>query len=85
MRRDSAEVAANDASRLLNDPAFKRAIERIRSDLVGKIASHEHDGTEDDDAFDLERCRELRTLERIVRKIAAGPAWQSLKEHNKGE
>lgn len=85
MRRDSAEVAANDALRVLNDRAFKQAISDIRSDLVEKIVTHAHDGTEADDAFDLERCQELRTLERIVRKLRAGTDWQALREHNKGE
>ena len=85
-RRDSPEVAANNAARLLNDPAFKKAIEAVRAEAINAIVTHKHDGSEDSDAFEREQCRQLRTLEAIVRKIAAGPQWRALlKEPNEKE
>lgn len=81
-RRHTAEVAANDASRLLNDPAFKTAIQRVNDEITRKIRTLDHDGSGEKDAEERELCRELRVLDRLVSKIAAPVQLQALKEHN---
>lgn len=83
-RRQSAEVAANDATRLLNDPAFKLAVQRVTEDITRNIRRHEHDGSEAADLKDLELCRELRVLEKVVSKIGGQSQRGALQQYNEG-
>lgn len=82
LKRHTAEVAANDASRLLNDPAFKTAIQRVNDEIAREIRTLDHDGSPEKDAHERELCRELRLLDKLVSKIAAPVQLRALKEHN---
>ena len=81
-RRHTAEVAANDASRLLNDPAFKTAVQRVNDEITRKIRTLDHDGSEEMDAQERELCRELRVLDKVVSKIGAPAQLQALRDYN---
>lgn len=69
-RRDSNEVAASEAQRLQQDPAYIKGVELVRSGLVHELEHLQHNGTAEDDAFERECCRALRTLKSVTRAIA---------------
>lgn len=70
--RQSPDVAAADAKRLLDDPAFKRGVERVRNGLLRELEDLKHDGQPETDAFEREVCRSLRTLHALVRAVSTG-------------
>ena len=69
-KRESMEVKADEAKRLLDDPAFQRAYDAVREGLVNALAELRHDGQPETDAFERELCRSLRTLSSMRRAIA---------------
>lgn len=56
---------ALDAKRLLDDPAFQKAMARMESGIVNLIVATPHDGSPESDAAEREMCRSLRTLKRL--------------------
>lgn len=79
LRRQSGEVEAEDAKRLLNDPAYQRGFENVRNALISLIENFQHDGSPEADANEREICRSLRTLTRTKRAMALGIQGQVLK------
>lgn len=70
-RRDAPDVAAEDSKRLLEDPAFIRAYDRVRDGLIHEIESFKATGSEDDAEYLLEVCRTLRTLKTVRRALSS--------------
>ncbi len=79
-KRDSPEFAANDAKRLLDDPAFKRGIELVREGIVRELEQSKADGSPEQEDFERECCRSLRSLKSIRLAIAACVQGQTLRE-----
>ncbi len=78
-KRQSPEVQADDAQRLLNDPAFERGFSAVREGMINEIINLKHDGSDELRAFEAECCRVLRTLESLKRAIAIGPQVNMLR------
>jgi len=78
--RESPEVNANDAQRLLDDPAFKRGIELVREGLVRELEQMKADGSPELEDFERECCRSLRSLKSIRLAITACVQGQTLRE-----
>ncbi len=78
-KRQSPDVKADDAQRLLNDPAFERGFNAVREGMIAEIINLKHDGSDETKAFEAECCRVLRTLESLKRAIAVGPQMQMLR------
>lgn len=80
--RQSSETIAEDAHRLLNDPAFVRGFERVREGCVRQLEAIEHDGSGRLYDYEQEICRTLRTLNSLKRSIAAVVDGQKLRVAN---
>ena len=78
-KRGSPEVAAADARRLLDDPAFNAGVERVRNGLVTSLENIKHDGTPEMDAYERELCRALRMLNAVTRSISLVVQGQAFK------
>ena len=78
-RRESGEVKANDAQRLLNDPAYVAGFNRVRDALIRELENLKHDGTSETDAYEREICRTLRTLNSTKRAMSLGIQGQELR------
>lgn len=59
-----------DAERLLNDPAFKRAIESTENDIVNALCQITLTGSAACMNLVLEKTRELQANRRLKRKLA---------------
>ena len=70
---------ANDADRLLNDPAFQKAFDSVESQLVKFLKEYQHDGSPETDANEREICRSLRTLYRVRRAVTMTVQGQKLR------
>ena len=79
-RRQSGEVKANEAQRLLNDPAYVAGYNRVRDALIYEIENLKHDGMPETDAYERELCRVLRTLTSTKRAMSLGIQGQALRE-----
>ena len=79
-KRQSDEVQANDAKRLLADPAYVRGYDNVHRALTGMLENFQHSGSTEDDEFEREICRSLRTLARVKRAMAIGIQGQALRE-----
>lgn len=79
-RRDDADIIANDAHRLLDDPAFKRGFNLVRDGLIRELENMQHDGSEAMDDYEREVCRSLRNLMSVRRAIGACIQGQTLRE-----
>lgn len=79
-RRESPEVQSEDAKRLLNDPAFERGVERVREGLVAELENFKSSGSPEDEDYEREICRSLRTLKRVRLAIAGSVQGQTLRE-----
>ena len=79
-KRESHEVVANDAKRLLDDPAFKRGVDLVREGLVRELESMKHDGSPEHEDFEREVCRSLRSLKSVRHAITACVQGQTLRE-----
>lgn len=74
-------TSAEDAHRLLNDPAFQRAFSTSREYAVQQIERlvlNSPDAVE----FERELCRTLRTLANVKRVIGLALQNQQLREHD---
>ena len=78
-KRESPDVKAEEAQRLLEDPAFKRAFESMREGLVNELENLKHDGQPETDDYEREICRSLRTLRGIPRAITLAVQGQKLR------
>ncbi len=78
-RRQAPEVLADEAQRLLDDPAFVRGFDTVRESMVRAITEFKHDGSPEADAYERECCRTLRTLTSLKRAIALGVQGQKLR------
>lgn len=78
-KRQSPDVMAEDASRLLNDPAFIRAYDAVREGLIAEIENLKHDGQDVTFDYEQELCRTLRTLRSVRRAISMGAQHQKLR------
>ena len=79
-KRESPEAVANEAQRLLDDPAYKRGTELVREGLVRELENFKHDGSSEHEDFEREICRSLRSLRSIRHAIAACVQGQTLRE-----
>lgn len=75
-------MRANDAARILSDPAFKRAVLDTERQLVEKISNGVSDGSPEFEAQEREYCRELRTLKKLVRNLSGTVHRQDLRDSN---
>ncbi len=78
-RREEPDVQANEAQRLLDDPAFKRAFSVVKDAMVREIINFKHDGSDQADDYERECCRTLRTLNSLRRALALGVQGQELR------
>lgn len=78
-RRQSPDLKALDAQRLLDDPAFVRAYDAVRDGLINELEGLQHDGSETMLDYESEICRTLRTLKSVKRAIALGVQGQQLR------
>lgn len=83
-RKDAPDFSAEaeEAQRLLDDPAFQRAYHRVRDGLIGEIERYRSQGQPEDDAYLLEVCRSLRTLHGLRKAIGAADHRAALKAAN---
>jgi hypothetical protein len=79
-KRESPEVIANDAKRLLDDPAFVRGVELVRQGLLRELEQLKHDGSPEHEDFEREVCRSLRSLKSVRHAITACVQGQTLRE-----
>lgn len=79
-KRQSKEVLANEAKRLLTDPAYVRGFELVRDGLIRSLEEFKHDGSAEADNWEREVCRTLRTLISTKRAMSAGVQGQTLRE-----
>lgn len=79
-KRRSTEVEANEAKRLLADPAYVKGFNAVRNALILRIEEFQHDGSPEADAYERELCRTLRTLTRTKRAMALGIQGQELRD-----
>ncbi len=77
--RQSPDVQAEDARRLLDDPAFQRAFDAVKEGMVNEIINFKHDGSESSDNYERECCRTLRTLNGLRRALVLGVQGQQLR------
>lgn len=78
-KRESPELQAGEAQRLLDDPAFIRGFDAVREGCIHELEGIKHDGTEMLDDYEREICRTLRTLKSVKRAIALGIQGQKLR------
>lgn len=78
-KRESPDVQANDAQRLLDDPAFQRGFDAVREGMVNEIVNLKHDGQPETDHYERELCRTLRTLNSLRRALVLGVQGQKLR------
>ena len=76
--RENPEVKAEDAARLLNDPAFKRGFEKVRERVIRELEVINPDGSAETEAFERELCRTLRTLNQVRRAVVMSVQNQQL-------
>lgn len=79
-KRQSKDVLANDAKRLLADPAYVRGFDLVRNGLIRSLEEFKHDGSKEADDWERETCRALRTLISTRRAMNAGVQGQTLRE-----
>jgi len=78
-RRESPDANAEQAKRLLDDPAFVRGFEAVRDGVIREIENLKHDGQTETVHYELELCRTLRNLTAVRRAIALGVQGQALR------
>lgn len=81
-RRQDKDIQAEEAKRILDDPAFIRGYTSVRDGLINAIENHKSDGSTDSDQYERELCRSLRTLGALKRSIALGVQGQALRLAN---
>ncbi len=79
-KREAPEAIANEAQRLLDDPAFVRGVDLCRESLVRELENLKADGSPEQEDFEREVCRSLRNLKSLRHAIAACVQGQTLRE-----
>ena len=79
-KRQSKEVLANEAKRLLTDPAYVRGFDLVRAGLIRELEIAKPDGSPEFENWEREICRALRTLISTKRAMSAGVQGQTLRE-----
>lgn len=77
-RKDGLTDAEN-AERLLNDPAFARAHDMLRNAFIEELEMLQHDGRDETTAYEEELCRGLRTLRSIKRLLSQAVQKKTLR------
>jgi hypothetical protein len=77
-------VAAGQAQRLLDDPAFTKAFNAVRGECIRQIEGLINDGSPETDEIEREICRTLRTLNGVKRALSISTQGQTLREHRFG-
>lgn len=72
-------MQAEEAQRLLDDPAFIRGFAAVYEGLINEISNLKHDGQPETDHYERELCRTLRTLKSVRRAISLGVQGQKLR------
>jgi len=78
-KRTSQEVVAEDAARLLGDPAFIRAYDVVEEGLFNAVRAHRPNGTQEADDVEREYCRSIRTLHSLKRVLNVTIQGQKLR------
>lgn len=78
-KRESPDVKASEAQRLLDDPAFIRGFDAVREGCITELENIKHDGSEALEDYEREICRTLRTLNSVKRAIAMTVQGQKLR------
>ena len=73
------QTEANEAQRLLNDPAYTRGFNNVRDFLIRELETLKHDGSPEMDNYEREICRTLRTLTSTKRAMTVGIQGQDLR------
>ena len=66
----TTDSQADDAKRLLEDPAFVRGYDALREGIINELEKMKHDGQPETDAYERELCRVLRTLPGLRRALS---------------
>lgn len=77
-RRDTTKVA-DEAQRLLDDPAFERAYTLAREQLISHIESLPASGHAEDIELERELCRTLRSLKGVRRVLVTTVQGEKLR------
>lgn len=75
-------MKAEQAQRLLDDPAFVDAMLAVKTEVVQQIEGLVQDGTQETTELERELCRTLRTLNGVKRALTKKTQGQTLREHN---
>jgi hypothetical protein len=78
-RREQPDIKAEEAQRILDDPAFKRGFEAVRNGYIKAIEEGLADGKPEYDMWEREICRSLRTLYAVKRNISLAIQGQTLR------
>lgn len=81
-RRQDKDILAEEAKRILDDPAFQRGFNAVRDGLISAIENSKSDGGQEQENYERELCRSLRTLNTIKRNISLGIQGQTLRLAN---
>lgn len=77
-------VVAEQAHRLLDDPAFVKAFDSVRGECIRQIEGLINDGSPETDEIEREICRTLRTLGGVKRALSISTQGQTLRDHHFG-
>ena len=81
-KRTAPDANADEAQRLLEDPAFNRGFDAVHEGIVNTIANIQHDGQPATDAHERELCRTLRTLHSVKKVLSRAVQGQQLRLHD---
>ncbi len=79
LRRNDPDVKANDALRIVSDPAVVREFEQMEREIIEQIVVAP-DGTDESIEMERELCRQLRTMRRLRTGLQLTPQLQTLRE-----
>ena len=75
-------TAADDAHRLMSDPALQKAFAELRMSIVGQIERLVIDGEPTTTAIEAELCRTLRVVSGVKRALGLALQGQILRDHD---
>ena len=79
LRRNDPDVKANDALRVVSDPAVVREFEQMEREIIEQIVVAP-DGTSESIEMERELCRQLRTMRRLRTGLQLTPQLNDLRE-----
>lgn len=83
MKREDRSVKAAQAERLLDDPAFKTAVERVEGNIIRLMKNANLNGDEAVDGYTTELVRKLQTIAAVQTSLQAEIDSVKLMNHNK--